>query len=41
MINATAELIGHVQTNSAKVDEMSTSLLDLSKQTDRAVDEVA
>ena len=41
MIDATAELIGHVQTNSAKVDEMSTSLLDLSKQTDRAVDEVA
>ena len=41
MIDATAELIGHVQTNSAKVDEMSTSLLDLSKQTDRAIDEVA
>ena len=41
MIDATAKLIGHVQTNSAKVDEMSTSLLDLSKQTDRAVDEVA
>ncbi|MDD6171412.1 MAG: methyl-accepting chemotaxis protein, partial [Ligilactobacillus ruminis] len=41
MIDATAELIGHVQTNSAKVDEMSTSLLDLSKQTDHAVDEVA
>ncbi|WP_442918880.1 methyl-accepting chemotaxis protein [Ligilactobacillus sp.] len=41
MIDATAELIGHVQKNSAKVDEMSTSLLDLSKQTDRAVDEVA
>ena len=41
MIDATAKLIGHVQTNSAKVDEMSTSSLDLSKQTDRAVDEVA
>ena len=41
MINETAELIGHVQTNAAKVDEMSTSLLDLSKQTDHAVDEVA
>ncbi len=41
MIDATAELIGHVQTNSAKVDEMSTSLLDLSKQTNHAVDEVA
>ncbi len=41
MIDATAELIGHVQKNSAKVDEMATSLLDLSKQTDHAVDEVA
>lgn len=41
MIDANAKLIGQVQTNSAKVDEMSTSLLDLSKQTNRAVDEVA
>ena len=41
MIDATAKMIGHVQENAAKVDEMSTSLLDLSKQTDRAVDEVA
>lgn len=41
MIDANAKLIGQVQTNSARVDEMSTSLLDLSKQTNRAVDEVA
>lgn len=41
MIESTAELIGNVQRNAEKVDEMSTSLLELSKQTDKAVDEVA